>query len=260
MKTILTKASFYVSALCITMALPSCELLKDVEEQPPAKTCRITHIDTPWEKDTDYIYDSQGLLVTLKKGISLTDETESSTIHLSYDANKQIKEARDEHDQKIVYEYEGNLLVKTKHYHGLVLQFTRDYVRNGAGAIKEVRIHEGEKQEVFRKYIYTYDWKGNIIEELKYWTFNDSLTLVAITLYSNYDTKRNVEPWHFLPGTLKMKHNPGLITHITHINNGSKSVDVLNYQYNQEGYPVALHYKHENEPAWNYTYQYTDCQ
>ncbi|QHT71400.1 hypothetical protein GXP67_34455 [Rhodocytophaga rosea] len=260
MKTILTKAAVYVSALCMTITLPSCELLKDDEDQHPTPTCRISHINTPWDEDIDYAYDSQGLLVTLKKGISLVEETESSTIHLSYDANKQIKEAWDDHDQKIVYEYQGNTLVKTRHYHGPVLIFTRDYVRNGAGAIKEVQIHEGEKEPIFRKYSYTYDWKGNIIQELKYWTFKDSLTLVSTTLYSNYDTKKNVEPWYFLPGTLKMKHNPGIITHISHINNGSKSVNVLTYQYNKEGYPVSLQYKHDNEPAWNYTYQYADCQ
>jgi hypothetical protein len=260
MNTILTKASFYVSVLCTTMILPACELLPDDGEQDPAVSCRISHINTPWDEDTDYTYDNQGLLITLKKGISLVEETESSTMHLAYDANKKIKEAWDEHDQKIVYEYEGNTLVKTRHYYGPVLTFTRDYVRNSFGAIKEVVIHEGDKDAVFRKYTYLYDFKGNITQERKYWTFNDSLTLVSTTIYSNYDNKKNVEPWYFLPGTLKMKNNPGTITHISHSASGGTTVDVLTYQYNEKGYPVSLQYKHGNEPAWNFAYQYTDCQ
>jgi hypothetical protein len=260
MKTILTKATLYVSVLCTTMALPSCELLKDDEEQEPPVTCQISHINTPWDEDTDFIYNTEGQLVTLKKGISLVEETESATLHLSYHANRQIKEAWDNHDQKIVYDYEGNTLVKTRHYYGPVLQFTRDYVRNSFGSIKEVLIHEGEKEAVFRKYTYTYDFKGNITHERKYWTFNDSLQLVSTRIYGNYDTKKNVEPWYFLPGTLKMKHNPGTITHISHLNGGSTSVDVLTYQYNAKDYPLSLQYKHNDEPAWNFTYQYTDCQ
>jgi hypothetical protein len=260
MKTMLTKATYYVSMLCMTLLLPSCELFPDEEEQDPAHTCQITHIDTPWKEDTEFTYNSQGLLTTLKKGISLVEETESSTIHLAYDAGKKITEAWDNHDQKIIYEYQGNLLVKTRHYYGPVLTFTRDYVRNSFGAITEVLIHEGDKPAVFRKYIYAYDFKGNISHERKYWTFNDSLKLVSTTIYSNFDTKKNVEPWYFLPGTLKMKNNPGTITHISHIGNGSTTVDVLTYQYNEKGYPVSMQYKHAQEPAWNFAYHYSDCE
>jgi hypothetical protein len=255
--------SFYVLGLSASFLFVSCKKQDSTPEpqQPlPEANCPVLKIDTPWENDIAYLYNEKGLLTSMDYGVSLVEEVEATIVYFEYDAEDRLKKARDEHDQVVLYEYTGDQLTKTRHYVGEMLHFTKEYNRDNQGNITEVLTYDNTDQaKLFRKYTYAYDAQHNLTQVRKYWTFNGELKLITTETYSEYDDKKNVEPWYFLPGTIRMAHNPGKISH-TDAASGNTSIDRLAYQYNDKGYPVSLIYHHNDEPAWNFQYQYAACQ
>lgn len=233
MKISLIQKSLYALSLSAFFLLLSCKK-QDYTPEPqkplPETNCPVLKIDTPWDNDIAYTYNGKGLLEKLDYGVSLVEEVEATIAHFEYDATDKLTKAWDDHEQRVLYEYIGKQLTKTRHYSGGLLHFTKEYNPDTKGNITEVLTYDNTNQSnLLRKYTYAYDTQHNLMQVRKYWTFNGELKLVTTEAYRNYDDKKNVEPWYFLPGTIRMAHNPGTITR-TDAFSGGTSVDRLTYQ------------------------------
>lgn len=189
--------------------------------------------------------------------------------YFEYDANKLLNKVAFDNGFSIRHYYENNRLKKSEEYDNKNrLALTHTYFCTPKGQLRELitRVHDPRDENNSEiKRLYTYDSRGNVIEENTSVRKLDSevFYLVSVVRYEGYDQRRSVENLTelspYLPQISMNVNNPGKRTVIGNDGRTVLSVQTYTYQYNAQGYPTQKTIQTEsrdNVPTTKATYEY----
>jgi hypothetical protein len=170
------------------------------------------------------------------------------TYKLFYDANNRLDYVRLNDFGRILYEYEGDQIVKIVQINGTTSIYEHDLTYNAQNQIVEryyfKKLDNGERKVISRS-TYAYDAQGNLIKFQLYLTKAESeeLQLVKTVIYSNFDDKINVERFlHFKPLFFHkfFKNNPKTVQTIDEQGFTPNYIETYKYTYNSKNMPKQL--------------------
>ncbi|MBI6117253.1 hypothetical protein [Salegentibacter maritimus] len=178
-----------------------------------------------------YTYNDANFVEEISKEINDFGETSNITYAFEYnDKNQVISKSVDATDEKTVYTYENNKIVKAEYTKEgtAIYTFNYEYKENGDLASEKRIDHENDDSVDEIKFVIE---DGNVVEEDRY----------GEVYVATYDEKNN--PFIGMYPTAYAAINIGIQS--VNVNNpisGTLADDTITYEYNEDGYPVSASY------------------
>ncbi|MCU0446027.1 MAG: hypothetical protein MUE85_14045 [Microscillaceae bacterium] len=170
------------------------------------------------------------------------------TYKLFYDANKRLDYARLNDYARILYNYEGDKVVKIEEINGTTSVHTHHLTYNAQNQLIERLIYykkTNEEPKLSHRNTFEYNAEGNLV---KFQLFmpkadSDELQLSKTITYSEFDNKQNVDRFlHFKPLFFYkfFQNNPKKVTTIDELGSTPNYQETYKYTYNSQGKPIQL--------------------
>lgn len=214
-------------------------------------------------------YNEAGKLTRIHYATTFSDGNILESVHdFRYNADGVLTESENNIGWRLVYTYDGDLIVKTEEYlSGQIPQyhlFTYDDKKRLIERVTYQDILEEGGDVPVSKESYVYDQHDNItIQRLYYYTsYGAEARLLSEFEFSEYDEKINSEEFFDIMGINPFirlrKNNPGVMTFKN--NSGLVSLtERYTYTYHEKGYPIikAVDVTQYNGTTGSYEARYT---
>jgi hypothetical protein len=211
-----------------------------VELQPD----RIEQLDYTRE----LVFNSQEQLIQIISTSEMPNDVKLISIQeFSYGTDGRLNESTTDSGWRLVYQYEGDLIVRTDEYINDVLSQYHTFQYNSNGTLAERLTWQDIPEEggliPVSKDAFEYDAHNNVIKnELFYYNSGSKQhELLTRFVFSDYDNKMNSEELFynnpFNPFIKLRENNPGKMV-VANKNGVVSSTDTYTYQFNDQGYAI----------------------